>query len=353
MIAPLAKFIDWSVLQIRTKPKSLKGAKPHTDKQTGRLEEAFQFLKGPDFIPAESQAARVEFNPDQSGLHFRFPSPRPGDIEENNIVHGRLYRCAGRWQERPVIILLHGGWIIQSQYGPLSYRFVYPLVARRCNWAGFNAATLEAPYHFQRQPRRPAATNQPDYLRSAEAAAQAIVEIRALIGWLLGEGCPAVALWGVSMGGWQAGLTVCRDARLRAVVMTVPVVHSNPKADEWLIWRSVRDRWRRERAAEEKLDMTPFNLTTARPVIPRENILLIGGVHDLICPMESIEELWQSWGQTNLWRLPQGHNSFMMQPGLTGRVLCWLAPRLNQPSVHNVQITPPNRCRQPPPRLQF
>jgi pimeloyl-ACP methyl ester carboxylesterase len=191
-------------------------------------------------------------------------------------------------------------------------------------------------------------------LRSAEAAAQAIVEIRALIGWLLEEGCPAVALWGVSMGGWQAGLTVCRDARLTAVVMTVPVVHSNPKADERLIWRSVRDRWRRERAAEEKLDMTPFNLTTARPVIPRENILLIGGVHDLICPMESIEELWQSWGQTNLWRLPHGHNSFMMQPGLTGRVLCWLAPRLNKPSVHNVQITPhTNRCRQPPPRLQF
>jgi alpha-beta hydrolase superfamily lysophospholipase len=62
----------------------------------------------------------------------------------------------------------------------------------------------------------------------AEAVAQAIAEIRALTGWLLQEGCPAVALWGVSMGGWLAGLTVCRDARLSAVVMTVPTVRRNP-----------------------------------------------------------------------------------------------------------------------------
>ena len=30
----------------------------------------------------------------------------------------------------------------------------FPLIARRCNRAGFNAATLVAPYHFQRRPRQ-------------------------------------------------------------------------------------------------------------------------------------------------------------------------------------------------------
>lgn len=110
-----------------------------------RLEESLQFLKGPDFIPAESQPARVEFNPDKSGLHFRFPTLRPGDFAENNVVYGRLYRCAQRWQERPLIVLLHGGGDF------LNRRFRFPLFARRCNRAGFNAATLVAPYHFQRR----------------------------------------------------------------------------------------------------------------------------------------------------------------------------------------------------------
>src|SRR6266496_5949726 len=73
-----------------------------------RLEESLEFLRGPDFIPAESQPARLEFSPADSRLHFQYPTPRPCDFAENNMVYGRLYRCAGRWQERPTVILLHG-----------------------------------------------------------------------------------------------------------------------------------------------------------------------------------------------------------------------------------------------------
>ena len=65
-----------------------------------------------------------------------------------------------------------------------------------------------------------------DYLRQAESFAQGVAEIRALTGWLLEQGleqgCPAVALWGNSLGGWSAGLAALRDARLAAVVLTVP-----------------------------------------------------------------------------------------------------------------------------------
>src|SRR5262245_8503473 len=64
---------------------------PHLDEQAG----------SPDFIPAESQPAQVEFN---GVLRFAFPTPRPCEFAENNTAYGRLYRCAGRWQKRPVII---------------------------------------------------------------------------------------------------------------------------------------------------------------------------------------------------------------------------------------------------------
>src|SRR5664280_74941 len=242
MIAPLAKFIDWSAIQVLTlRRRPFDGRNP-------RLEEALEFLKGPDFIPAESQPARVEFNPDESGLHFRFPTPRPGAFTENNIVHGRLYRCAERWQERPVIVLLHGG------NDSIGYRFRYPLIARRCNRAGFNAATLVAPYHFQRRPRQPGALSHPDYLRTAETTAQAVAEIRALTGWLLGQGCPSVALWGSSYGGRLAGSAVCRDARLASVVLNKPAVRMNLSFPKLLIWRRIRESWLGQRAALEALN---------------------------------------------------------------------------------------------------
>ena len=93
MIAPLEELIDWSSVQVMTLMMPAK-------EYDWRLEEALRFLKGPDFVPIDSQAAQVEFN---GPVHFRFPTPRPCDFSENNVVHGRLYRCPERWQERPVI----------------------------------------------------------------------------------------------------------------------------------------------------------------------------------------------------------------------------------------------------------
>jgi len=85
----------------------------------------------------------------------------------------------------------------------------------------------------------------------------------------------------------------------------------------------------------EVLNLTPMNLTMIQPAIPRENILLIEGIHDLICSKDDIEDLWQSWGQPDIWRLPHGHVSVCCGgvPGLPGRVLRWLSPRLNAPTA--------------------
>ncbi len=328
MIGPLAKCIDWSAIQVLFGIEALFMPKAQPNGSNLRLEEALQFLKGPDFIPAESQPARVEFNPDKSGLHFRFPTPRPCDFAENNVVHGRLYRCGENWQEQPVIVLLHGGNLDGHQNDFLNHRFRFPLISRRCNRAGLNAATLLAPYHFQRCPRQ---FGSMDYLGWAEATAQAVAEIRALTGWLLGEGCPAIALWGISMGGWLAGLAVCRDARLASVVATVPRVRMDLSAAEQVIWRRIREALPGLRVVNDALDMTPLNLTLAKQAIPRENILLIEGMYDLCTPPEPIEELWQARGRPDIWRLPLGHIGIGLgfTPGLTGRVLRWLAPRLN------------------------
>ncbi len=156
MHAPLAKLIDWCAIQVTSRRV------PKTNNQSLRLGEAVQFLKGPDFIPAESKPAQIAFNHDNSGLHFRFPTPRPSEFVENNVVYGRHYRCANNWQKRPTLVLLHG-W-----NSVLSHRLRFPWIARRSNRAGFNDATLELPYHFQRRVRQPAALGGYDCLRLAE-----------------------------------------------------------------------------------------------------------------------------------------------------------------------------------------
>jgi pimeloyl-ACP methyl ester carboxylesterase len=286
------------------------------------LEEALEFLNGPDFIPAASDPARMEFG---GPRHFKFPTPRPCEVEENNIVYGRLYRCGERWQERPVIILLDG-------YPPVGYHTAFPLFARRFNRAGFNVATLVAPYNLQRRPRRPFEEN---CLEFARAMAQNVAEIRSLTGWLLDEGCPSVALLGFSFGGWLAGLTACSDARIACAVLTVPGVAFRMFFSRPIVWPRVRKAFQALSPAHEAMDTTRLNLILSTPVIPKENILLIEGIHDLFGDPQLVEELWQKWQQPEIWRLPHGHVSGLFVPGLTGRVLRWLGPRLEGSRKNN------------------
>jgi len=317
MIAPLPKFLDWLAIQAVTVMM------PPDYMQSPRLEEALKFLKGPDFIPADSQPAQVEFD---GALDFHFHTPRPCELTENNVVPGRFYRCGERWQERPTVILLHGSG------DSLNYKFLFPRIARRCNREGFNVATLMAPYQLQRRPRQLGGTlGNSNCLQLAEATAQAIAEIRALTGWLLGEGCPAVALWGYSQGAWYAGMVACRDVRLAAVVLGAPCARMNPWVEEGAVRPRVRARFPMVREVCKGLNLTAMNLLTTQPVIPAKNILLLEASHDsMICPKEDTEELWQSWGRPDIWRLPHGHVSLCcgFVPDLPGRVLRWLAPRL-------------------------
>lgn len=324
MIAPLAKFLDWSAIQYVALMMPA-----NTFTRNPRLEEAAQFLQGPDFIPVESQPAQVEFN---GPLDFRFPTPRRCGVMENDVVYGRLYRCQERWQERPAIILLHG-WGDFFNYG-----FRFPWIARRFNRAGFSAATLVAPYHFQRRPRQRGAYASGDWLLGAESVAQAISEIRAMTGWLLKEGCPDVALWGISMGAWHAGVAVCRDARLGAVVLDAPCGRFNPWVQQRAVLPRIRARLQNGREACDRMNCTALNPTTSQPAISREKILLIEGIYDLICWRDAVEDLWQTWGQPEIWRLPDGHVGVCcgFVPGLSGRVIDWLTPRLNGDRVRTL-----------------
>ena len=143
--------------------------------------------------------------------------------------------------------------------------------------------------------------------------------------------------WGISYGGWLTGLTACCDARLTSVVLTVPGVHTNLSIAKLILRRKIREVMQGKREAYELLDQTSWNLTSSEPAVPKKNILLIEATHDLFAPKESMEELWQKWGQPEIWRLPQGYVGLALGvPALTGRVLRWLRPEAAAPVPRTV-----------------
>jgi hypothetical protein len=48
-----------------------------------------------------------------------------------------------------------------------------------------------------------------------------------------------------------------------------------------IVWSNLREQLLKQQPACEALNRTALNLTTLRPCIPKENILLIEAVHDL------------------------------------------------------------------------
>ena len=63
MIGPIARWIDWSVLQLGYLEQS------PLDESNPRLEEAIAFLNGPDFIPTDSQPAKLALD-DSRNFHL-------------------------------------------------------------------------------------------------------------------------------------------------------------------------------------------------------------------------------------------------------------------------------------------
>jgi dienelactone hydrolase len=313
MNASVCRVFDrMAIILAAARAPRLKGRNPN-------IEEARAFLESADFVSAETQPARVEFGPPP---HFSFPTPRPSPFLENNIVRGRFYRCERQWQERPTVILLHG-W-----NDKIDHYWRFPDIARQINYQGINAATLEAPYHFQRRPRHLGSWSNflcPDILRTTRATAQAISEIQAFAEWLRVQGCPAIGLWGVSLGAWLVGLAACHDARWSCAVLMAPIARLDCLIERAAFCRHIRAALQGQPLATGRL-----NLTSCRPAIPPSNILLIEAEHDLFMAKETLEQLWRAWERPAMWRVPEGHISVMAAVGLSRRITRWVAPRLTE-----------------------
>ena len=234
-------------------------------------------------------------------------------------MHGRFFPATTDWPARPTTVLLHG-WNAE-----IGYRTLFPYLARRLNGAGINALMYELPYHSQRKPRR-ARRGEPtnflsgDLLHVVQASHQAIADARALVAWLREQGCDRVGVWGISLGGWLAGMLACAEPELHFAAMMTPVVRMDRVIAELDFCKPIR---RSLRGRSVRLE--PMNLVTHRPKLAPGKILIVASEHDLFAPVETVEELTRAWGGPMLWRPRHGHISVMMSAPVMGRVTDWIA----------------------------
>ncbi len=311
MHAAVTKPLDWFSIQLARLSVHAGAA------ADGQLTAAEALLHRPDFV-ADFARAPDDFTFGR-GRAFRFTSQAISPWERNNIVHGRFFPVGESWSEQATVVLLHG-WNAE-----MGYRTLFPWLARRLNAAGLNALMFELPYHCQRKPRgREAYRNfiSDDLLHVVHAAHQSIADARAVIAWLRAQGCRQVGAWGISLGGWLAGMLACVEPQLGFAVLMTPVVRMDRVIAELDFCKPIR---RVLRGANVRLE--PMNLVSYRLRLPPEATLIVASEHDLFAPLATIEELHRHWGGPQLWRVPHGHISAMMSAPVMERTVRWVADR--------------------------
>jgi dienelactone hydrolase len=292
---------------------ALPSVRPSPDGDS-HLASAADLLNRDDFFSPRVEAAEVVLT---HGDKFHFTSLAPSGCSENDQVPGRFFPTSGEWRNRPAMILLHG-WNSELQY-----EWMIPFWGQLLARAGVNAFAFQLPYHGARKPQSCDVIRNffsGDLAHVMRATHQTLADVRALAGWLGASGAPSVGVWGVSLGGWLAGMAIAHQPELNRAVLVTPVVRMDRAFRELPFCEVMR-------AGADALAPSTFaNLNTVshRPACDPRNVLIVSGKHDLFAPAETIAELAQTW-RCESWCFNHGHITILLSTRIMRRIVKWVA----------------------------
>jgi hypothetical protein len=154
-----------------------------------------------------------------------------------------------------------------------------------------------------------------DFVDTVHAQAQAIWDIRRLIGWLRQEGAPAVGVYGVSLGGYTAALLASVEEGLDCVIAGIPATDfvrlARSHTPLLLVRAAERAGFSFDRIERLLRVVSPLALA---PKVAHERRFLYAGLADRLAAPEQARELWRHWGEPRTLWYHGSHVSFIWEP---------------------------------------
>lgn len=158
---------------------------------------------------------------DLSNDTLTFPSSIVTEFPNNNLVTAKVTQRGAR--KKALVIFHH--WNAGSRQTTL---------AKILALMGWTVVEMAMPYHFERFRK---GASHADYMlganlgRTLSSARQAVLDGRALISWLEDTGHTEIAVLGMSLGSWVAGLIAAHDSRVSKASL---FLHGGSLAD--MVW---------------------------------------------------------------------------------------------------------------------
>jgi hypothetical protein len=267
-------------------------------------------------------------------LHLRFESgyaPHRGEPGRARWLARRANRTAHAW------LLQHPGpprpWLVCVPGYRMGGRLV-DFVGFRARFVferlGVNVAIPVMPLHGPRREGRRGGDGflTGDFVDTVHAQAQAVWDVRRLVGWLRAGGAPAVGVHGVSLGGHTVGLLAALDGELDCAIAGIPAVDFarlvRRLAPRWLLAAAARHGLGLDRVERLLRVVSPLAMP---PRVPREARFVYAGTADRLATPDHARDLWEHWERPRIAWFEGSHVSFFLEPEVRALVLGALAAR--------------------------
>jgi hypothetical protein len=294
------------------------------------LYEARGWLAHPDRFhadPPELREVEIEKKRSRFGdhAHARFESgyaPHPEEpgrerwqgYAANRTAHVRLLEHPG--SPRPWLVCIPG-----YRMGQVAVDFT----GFRTRWLhrtlGLNVAVPVMPLHGPRRAGRRGGDGwfSGELLDTIHAQAQAIWDLRRLVGWLRGQKrAPSVGVYGVSLGAHSAALLAAHEAELACVIAGIPASDLigllRTHVPELVLRTVERFGLKLDSASRALRVVSPL---AVRPLVPHARRYLYAGVADRLVAPEQALDLWRHWGEPRLAWYQGSHLSFLWERSVT------------------------------------
>ena len=182
---------------------------------------------------------------------------------------------------------------------------------------GLNVAIAVLPFHGPRRVGRRSGDGylSGDFVDTLHAQAQAVWDLRRLVGWLRREAAPAVGAYGVSLGAYTVSLLAALEPELDCVVAGIPassfVGLARTNVPPGLLELAELLGFPFARIEALLRVVSPLAL---RPSVPAERCFIYAGTADRLAPPGQAFDLWQHWGRPRVAWYAGSHISFLFEP---------------------------------------
>jgi len=261
-----------------------------------RARRAWRPLFSPDDGVCEDLSFESPYVPYNARLRDRYTKHAA-----NRIAHARYWRHRDHGP-RPTIMAVHG--FSADLYHLNEWFFALPWLYR----LGCDVLLFTLPFHGRRQGRLSPFSGHgffaggPAHIN--EAFAQGVFDFRVLLDWLEARrGVEQAGAMGVSLGGFTTALLAATEPRLAFAVPNVPVVSI---ADLVLDWEPIGTMVRaalkvvRRGLVDARRMLAASSPLSYAPVIPKDRLMIIGGIGDRLAPPRHSRLLWEHWDRCRI-----------------------------------------------------